>query len=89
MAVCRPYDNLKASKSFSQGQRDRPGGAIASAVLRLFLAMVLWQFDFEAMPGQESRSVDEEFRLMTFRKNLSFWARFRPNQRLPMQREDS
>lgn len=51
-------------------------------MLWLFLDRMLWQFDFEAMPGQDGRSVDQEFRFMAFWERPPFWVRFKPNQRL-------
>lgn len=74
-------DNLKASKPFSQGPRGCPGGAIALAVIRLFVARVLWQFDLEAAPGQDDLSFDKDFRFLTFWERPPFWVRFKPLQR--------
>ncbi|CAJ2510912.1 Uu.00g065370.m01.CDS01 [Anthostomella pinea] len=74
-------DNLKASKPFSQGPRGCPGGAIASAVLRLFIAKVLWQFDLEAAPGQDGLSFDRDFKFMTFWERPPFWVRLTPRGR--------
>ncbi|KAF3764589.1 cytochrome P450 [Cryphonectria parasitica EP155] len=70
-------DNLKASKPFSQGPRGCPGGAIASAVLRLFLAKVLWQFDLEAVPAQRGISFEKDFKFLTFWERSPFWVRFK------------
>ncbi|KEY72631.1 hypothetical protein S7711_06265, partial [Stachybotrys chartarum IBT 7711] len=74
-------DNLKASKPFSQGPRGCPGGAIALAVIKLFMAKVLWQFDIEAMPGQESLSFEKHFKFMVFWERPSFWVRFKSVER--------
>lgn len=71
-------DNLKASKPFSQGLRGCPGGAIASAVIRLFAAKILWQFDLEAAPGQDGLSFDRDFKFLTFWERPPFWVRFKP-----------
>lgn len=76
-------DNLKASKPFSQGPRGCPGGAIASAVLRIFVAKVLWEFDLEAAPGQDGLAFDKDFKFMTFWERPQFWVRFRPVERAP------
>ncbi|KAK2599607.1 hypothetical protein N8I77_011346 [Diaporthe amygdali] len=73
-------DDLKASKPFSQGPRGCPGGAIASAVLRIFIAKVLWEFDLEAAPGQDGLSFDKDFKFMTFWERPPFWVRFEPFQ---------
>ncbi|KAI0543243.1 cytochrome P450 [Xylaria digitata] len=74
-------DNLKASKPFSQGPRECPGGAIASAVIRLLIAKVLWQFDLEVVSGQNDVSFDRDFKFMTFWERPPFWVRFKPAQR--------
>ncbi|KAK7755574.1 hypothetical protein SLS62_002509 [Diatrype stigma] len=73
-------DNLKASKPFSQGLRGCPGGAIAVAVIRLFIAKVLWQFDLEAAPGQDGLSFDRDFKFLVFWERPPFWVRFKPAQ---------
>ncbi|KAI0477089.1 cytochrome P450 [Xylariaceae sp. FL0804] len=70
-------DNLKASKPFSQGPRGCPGGAIAVTTIRLFIAMVLLEFDLEAGPGQHDLSFDRHFRFMTFWERPPFWVRFK------------
>ncbi|KAG6361097.1 hypothetical protein INS49_009321 [Diaporthe citri] len=74
-------DNLKASKPFSQGPRGCPGGSVALALLRTFVAKVLWEFDLEAATGQEGLSFDRDFRFMTFWERPQFWVRFKPVQR--------
>lgn len=74
-------DNLKASKPFSQGPRGCPGGSIALALLRMFVARVLWEFDLEAAPGQEGLSFDKDFKFMTFWERPQFWVRFKPVKR--------
>lgn len=74
-------DNLRSSKPFSQGPRGCPGGAISSAVLRLFAAKVLWQFDLEAAPGQDDLSFNKDFKFLTFWERPLFWVRFKPVQR--------
>ncbi|XXG99781.1 hypothetical protein Hte_006122 [Hypoxylon texense] len=75
------FDNLKASKPFGQGPRGCPGGAIALATIRLFVATVLWHFDLEAVPGQDELSLDKDFRFLIFWERPEFWVRFRPVQR--------
>ncbi|KAI0899582.1 cytochrome P450 [Annulohypoxylon nitens] len=75
-------DNLKASKPFSQGPRGCPGGAITLAVIRLFIAKVLWQFDLEAVPGQDSLSFEKDFKFLTMWERPPFWVRFKPVQRI-------
>lgn len=74
-------DNLKASKPFSQGPRGCPGGAIASSMLRISAAKVLWEFDLEAAPGQQWLSFDKDFKSMKFWERPPFWVRFKPVQR--------
>ncbi|KAK7698287.1 hypothetical protein SLS64_012652 [Diaporthe eres] len=74
-------DNLRASKPFSQGPRGCPGGSIALALLRIFVAKVLWEFDLEAAPGQDGLSFDKHFKFMTFWERPQFWVRFKPVQR--------
>ncbi|KAJ4303123.1 hypothetical protein N0V90_002015 [Kalmusia sp. IMI 367209] len=71
-------DNLKASKPFSQGPRGCPGGFIAVAVIRLFIAKVLWEFDLEALEGQNGLSFDKDFKFLTFWERPPFWVRFTP-----------
>jgi cytochrome P450 len=70
-------DNLKASKPFSQGPRGCPGGPIAVAVIRLFIAKVLLTFDLEAMEGQNALSFDEDFVFLTFWERPPYWVRFK------------
>ncbi|KAK8118405.1 uncharacterized protein PG998_003031 [Apiospora kogelbergensis] len=74
-------DDLAASKPFSQGPRGCPGGAITMAVVRLFMAKVLWQFDLEAAPGYENLSFEKDFKWLTFWERPQFWVRFKPVQR--------
>lgn len=74
-------DNLRASRPFSQGPRGCPGGSIALALLRIFVARVLWEFDLEAAPGQEGLSFDKDFKFMTFWERPQFWVRFKPVKR--------
>ncbi|KAI1254530.1 hypothetical protein MGN70_003935 [Eutypa lata] len=74
-------DNLKASKPFSQGPRGCPGGAIAVATIRLFIAKVLWQFDLESASGQDRLSFDKDFKFLTFWERPQFWVRFQPARR--------
>lgn len=74
-------DNLRASKPFSQGPRGCPGGSIALALLRIFVAKVLWEFDLEAAPGQDGLSFDKDFKFMTFWERPQFWVRFKPVRR--------
>ncbi|KAI1119881.1 cytochrome P450 [Nemania abortiva] len=57
-------DDLKASKPFSQGLRGCPGGSIATAIVRLFIAKVVWRFDLET--NQNNISLDKDFKFMTF-----------------------
>lgn len=59
-------DTLAAAKPFSQGPRGCPGGSIAMAVIRLFIAKTLWHFDLEAAPGFEEMSFEKGFRWLTF-----------------------
>ncbi|KAI7784449.1 hypothetical protein LA080_009948 [Diaporthe eres] len=75
-------DNLRASKPFSQGPRGCPGGPIALALLRIFVAKVLWEFDLEAAPVQDGLSFDKDFKFMTFWERPRFWVRFKPVQRV-------
>ncbi|KAK8094938.1 hypothetical protein PG997_001623 [Apiospora hydei] len=72
-------DNLAASKPFSQGPRGCPGGPIAMALVRLFIAKVLWHFDLEAAPGFGDLSFEKCFKWLTFWERPPFWVRF--NQR--------
>ncbi|KAK8861950.1 cytochrome P450 [Apiospora arundinis] len=74
-------DDLTASKPFSQGPRGCPGGAIAMAVVRLFIVKVLWQFDLEGMPGYKELSFEKDFKWLTFWERPPFWVRFQPIQR--------
>ncbi|RYC55788.1 hypothetical protein CHU98_g10426 [Xylaria longipes] len=74
-------DDLKASKPFSQGPRGCPGGAIALSVIRLFIVKVLWEFDLEAVPGQNSLSFDKDFKFLTFWERPPFFVRFKSVQR--------
>ncbi|KAI9149622.1 Cytochrome P450 monooxygenase astJ [Paramyrothecium foliicola] len=46
-------DNKAACKPFSYGPRDCIGKNLAYAEMRLVLARMLWNFDFELEPGQE------------------------------------
>ncbi|KAK6207212.1 hypothetical protein LQW54_007413 [Pestalotiopsis sp. IQ-011] len=73
-------DDLKASKPFSQGPRGCPGGHIASSVLRLFAAKVLWQFDLDMVSGQDI-SFEKDFKFMTFWERPPFFVQFKPVQR--------
>ncbi|PSR94493.1 cytochrome P450 [Coniella lustricola] len=75
------HDKLKASKPFSQGLRGCPGGAIATAVIRLFLAKVIWHFDLEAAPGLERLHFDKDFKFIVFWERQPFWVRFKPVSR--------
>lgn len=72
-------DDLKASKPFSQGPRGCPGGHIASSVLRLFAAKVLWQFDLDMAPGQDI-SFEKDFKFMTFWERPQLFVQFKPAQ---------
>ncbi|KAK8133493.1 hypothetical protein PG984_005505 [Apiospora sp. TS-2023a] len=73
-------DNLAASKPFSQGPRGCPGGSIAMAVIRLFIAKTLWHFDLEAGPGFDELSFEEDFKWLTFWERPPFWVKFKPAQ---------
>ncbi|ETS83618.1 hypothetical protein PFICI_05494 [Pestalotiopsis fici W106-1] len=73
-------DDLKASKPFSQGVRGCPGGHIASSVLRLFAAKVLWQFDLELDPGQDV-SFERDFKFLVFWERPPFFIRFKSAQK--------
>ncbi|CAG9986859.1 unnamed protein product [Clonostachys byssicola] len=68
-------DDLKASKPFSQGLRGCPGGPIATAIIRLFLARVLWQFDIETT--HQDISFDKDFKFMTFWERPDFLIRMK------------
>ena len=48
------------------------------AVLRLFVAKVLWRFDLEAAPGQGGLSFDKDFKFLSFWERPPFWVRFKP-----------
>jgi cytochrome P450 len=71
-------DELKAAKPFSQGPRGCPGGAIAVSLIRLFIARVLWEFDLEAVEGQEALSFEKDFKFYAYWDRPSFWVRFKP-----------
>ncbi|KAI0450753.1 cytochrome P450 [Xylaria acuta] len=71
-------DDLKASKPFSQGLRGCPGGSIATAIVRLFIAKVVWRFDLETT--QNDISFDD-FRFMTFWERPDFFVRMIPVKR--------
>ncbi|KAI1318718.1 cytochrome P450 [Xylariaceae sp. FL0255] len=72
-------DDLKASKPFSQGLRGCPGGAIATAIIRLFIAKVLWRFDIET--NYNHVSFDKDFKFMTFWERPDFLVRMTPVER--------
>ena len=74
-------DDLKATKPFSQGLRGCPGGAIAVAVIRLFLARVMWEFDLEEVEGQKELAFDKNFRFLTFWERPQYWVRFKQVRR--------
>ncbi|KAK0609992.1 cytochrome P450 [Bombardia bombarda] len=75
-------DSLKASKPFSQEPRGCPGAVIASVVIRLFVAKVLWGFDLEAVAGRNGLPVFErDFTVMAFWKLPPFYVRFKPVER--------
>ncbi|KAM7196181.1 Cytochrome P450 [Rhypophila sp. PSN 637] len=69
-------DDLKAAKPFSQGPRGCPGGAIATTIIRLFIAKVLWNFDLQLVTGQRVPDVDRDYRFLTFWEKPEFWVRF-------------
>ncbi|KAM7215485.1 Cytochrome P450 [Rhypophila decipiens] len=73
-------DDLKAAKPFSQGPRGCPGGPIATAVIRLFIAKVLWRFDLHlgagAGSGTRMPDFDRDYRFLTFWEKPEFWVRF-------------
>ncbi|KAI3325966.1 cytochrome P450 [Xylariaceae sp. AK1471] len=69
-------DHLKASRPFSQGLRGCPGGSIATAIIRLFIANVLWRFDLET--AQNNISLDKDFKFMTFWERPDFFIRMKP-----------
>ncbi|RWA06309.1 hypothetical protein EKO27_g8804 [Xylaria grammica] len=71
-------DDLKASKPFSQGLRGCPGGSIATAIVRIFIAQVVWRFDLETT--QNDISFDD-FRFMTFWERPDFFVRMTPVKR--------
>jgi cytochrome P450 len=73
-------DDLTVSKPFSQGLRGCPGGAISMAVVRLFMAKVLWQFDIEEVPtgsrlGRRT-SFERDFKWFSFWESPPYWVRF-------------
>ncbi|KAI8623598.1 cytochrome P450 [Xylariaceae sp. FL1651] len=72
-------DDLKASKPFSQGLRGCPGGSIATAIVRLFIAKVVWRFDLKTT--QNDISFDKDFKFMTFWERPDFFVRMTPVQR--------
>jgi len=72
---------LKASKPFSQGIRGCPGGAIAMSIIRLFIAKVLWEFDLEAVEGQERLSFDKHFKFLAFWERPQYWVQFKTAQK--------
>ncbi|TGJ81696.1 hypothetical protein E0Z10_g7076 [Xylaria hypoxylon] len=67
-------DDLKASKPFSQGLRGCPGGAIATAIIRLFIAKVVWRFDLTTTQADDI-SFDRDFKFMTFWERPDFFIR--------------
>lgn len=69
-------DDLKASKPFSQGPRGCPGGAIASAVIKLWVAKVLWTFDLERGEKDGLPDFEKDFKFLTFWERPEFWVRF-------------
>lgn len=46
-------DNKGAMKPFSAGPRDCVGKNLAYAEMRVVVSLLLWNFDFEALPGQD------------------------------------
>lgn len=46
-------DNKSAMKAFSAGPRDCIGKNLAYAEMRIVVALLLWHFDVEALPGQD------------------------------------
>jgi cytochrome P450 len=66
---------LKASRPFSQGLRGCPGGPIATAIIRLFIAKVLWRFDLETTHNDVS--FDKDFKFMTFWERPDFFLRMK------------
>jgi hypothetical protein len=46
------------------------------AIIRLFIAKVMWAFDLEAGEGQDGLSFDEDFRFRTYWNRPRFWVRF-------------
>ncbi|KAI1366623.1 cytochrome P450 [Xylaria arbuscula] len=72
-------DDLKASKPFSQGLRGCPGGSIAMAIVRLFIAKIVWRFDLETT--HNDISFDKDFKFMTFWERPDFFVRMTPVKR--------
>ncbi|KAI0808883.1 cytochrome P450 [Xylaria sp. FL0064] len=72
-------DDLKASTPFSQDLSGCPGGSIATAVIRLFIAKVVWRFDLEAT--QNDISFDKDFKFLTFWERPDFFVRMTPAKR--------
>jgi hypothetical protein len=72
---------LKAAKPFSQGLRGCPGGVIAISVIRLFLAMVLWECDVEKVADQRDLEFDRDFKFLAFWEKPHLWVRFLPVQK--------
>ncbi|KAK7947852.1 cytochrome P450 [Apiospora aurea] len=77
-------DNLVASKPFSQGPRGCPGGPIAMAVVRLFIAKFLWHIDLEAAPGFGDLSFEKDFKWLTFWERPPFWVRLKATRTAAM-----
>jgi hypothetical protein len=67
--------------SFSQGLRGCPGGAIAVAVIKLFVAKVIWEFDLESVKGQKGISFDKDLEFFTFLERPQYFVRFIPVSR--------
>jgi cytochrome P450 len=60
-------DNKASFKPFSYGPRDCIGKNLAYAEMRVVLARVLWRFDFELLPRQESWA-DEQVTFLVWEK---------------------
>jgi hypothetical protein len=73
---------LKATKPFSQGLRGCRGGAVAVAIIKLFIAKVIWEFDLETVQGQKEISFDKDFKFLTFWERPQYLVRFIPVSRV-------
>jgi hypothetical protein len=54
---------------------------IAVAVIKLFVAKVIWEFDLESVQGQKGISFDKDFKFLTFWERPQYFVRFIPVSR--------